>query len=76
MTTTTTPTARGGLRPFERVARIVGGGLVVILGINVALASDGFAIWAWFGVALFGLDFVVTGIRGYCPLYARLGIGR
>lgn len=31
---------------------------------------------AWFGVALLGLDFVVTGIRGYCPLYARLGIGR
>ena len=25
---------------------------------------------------LLGLDFVVTGIRGFCPLYARLGIGR
>ena len=25
---------------------------------------------------LLGLDFLVTGLRGYCPLYARLGIGR
>lgn len=73
MTTTVT---RGGLSPVERIARIIGGGLVAILGITLALAADGFATWAWLGGALLGLDFVVTGVRGYCPLYARLGIGR
>ncbi|MEX0629571.1 MAG: DUF2892 domain-containing protein [Chloroflexota bacterium] len=41
----------------------------------LGFTSGGFATWAWFGAALLGLDFVATGIRGYCPLYARLGIG-
>lgn len=75
MTNTTAP-RRGGLSPRERVLRIAGGGLALILGVVLALASDGFATWAWVGFALLGLDFVVTGVRGYCPLYARLGIGR
>ena len=75
MTNTTTP-RRGGLNARERVVRVAGGGLAAILGVILALASDGFATWAWLGFALLGLDFVVTGIRGYCPLYARLGIGR
>ncbi|MCL4535726.1 MAG: DUF2892 domain-containing protein [Bacteroidetes bacterium] len=55
--------------------------LRVVLGAAVAL----WALWLFFGgevlilrlvclvfVAL-GLDLVVTGIRGYCPLYKRLG---
>ena len=77
MTTTPTPTvARGGLGPIERAVRIAGGGLFTILAVNLALASSGFAAWAWLAAALLGVDVVVTGVRGYCPLYARLGIGR
>jgi hypothetical protein len=67
---------RGGLGPIERAVRIVGGGLVVIIGLNLWLAGGGVTAWAWFGAALLGVDFIVTGVRGYCPLYARLGMGR
>jgi hypothetical protein len=67
---------RGGLGPIERVVRIVGGGLLAIIGLNLWLSVGGPIAWAWLGAALLGLDFVVTGARGYCPLYARLGIGR
>ena len=67
---------RGGLGPTERALRIIGGGLLAIIGLNFWLTSGGLIAWAWFGGALLGLDFVVTGVRGHCPLYARLGIGR
>lgn len=68
--------ARGGLGPLERAVRIVGGVLLALIGLNLWLTTGGFIAWAWLGVALLGADFVLTGIRGYCPLYARLGIGR
>lgn len=68
--------SRGGLGPIERAVRIVGGGLLAIIGLTFWLSGGGPIGWAWFGSALLGLDFGVTGIRGYCPLYARLGIGR
>ena len=39
------------------------------------LLSGGPAVWLLLYVALvaLGVDFVVTGIRGYCPLYKWLG---
>ncbi|MHB8559175.1 MAG: YgaP family membrane protein [Candidatus Acidiferrales bacterium] len=58
----------------ERTLRIALGGAVAF-----------WALWAFFGgttvvwrlvdAAAFalGVDFVVTGIRGYCPLYKQLG---
>jgi hypothetical protein len=67
---------RGGLGPVERALRIVGGTLLATIGLNLWLSGGGPIAWAWFGTALLGLDFVVTGARGYCPLYARLGVGR
>ena len=67
---------RGGLGPIERAIRIGGGAVAVIIGLNLWLAEGGLIAWAWFGAALLGVDFIVTGVRGYCPLYARLGIGR
>lgn len=70
------PVGRGGLGPIERSIRILGGGVLALLALNLWLTTGGFAAWAWFAVALLGLDFVVTGIRGYCPLYARFGKGR
>lgn len=47
-----------------------------VIALNLWLSSSVLAASAWIGAALLGLDFVVTGLRGYCPLYARLGIGR
>ena len=72
----TNSTRLGGLGTVERVIRVVGGGLLAIIALSLWLTSSGLAAWAWIGAALLGLDFVVTGLRGYCPLYARLGIGR
>lgn len=69
-------TSRGGLGPIERAVRIIGGGLLALFAVNLWLTTGGAVAWAWFAVALLGLDFVVTGVRGYCPLYARLGLGR
>jgi hypothetical protein len=71
-----TSSAPGKLGPVERVLRIVGGGLLALIFANLWLTTGGPIAWAWFSAALLGLDFVVTGIRGYCPVYARLGIGR
>jgi hypothetical protein len=71
-----TSSAPGNLGPVERVLRIVGGGLLAVVAAILWSSSSGVAAVAWVGLALLGLDFVVTGVRGYCPLYARLGIGR
>ena len=68
--------ARGGLGPIERIIRILGGGALALFALNFWLTTGGYGAWAWFAAALLGLDFVVTGVRGYCPLYARLGMGR
>jgi drug/metabolite transporter (DMT)-like permease len=58
----------------ERVGRVVIGAAVAVLGVVVLAASPGF--WGLAGALVAiaaGLDFVITGARGYCPLYARLG---
>ena len=58
----------------ERIVRVIGGGLVATT--SVALLVGGSSLWAAgleiAGIAL-GIDFIYTGIRGYCPLYHRLG---
>ena len=60
--------------PQERVARIVVGLVGVIVGIVVLTGSPGAAV-AVLAVllAVAGLDLLVTGALGHCPLYARLG---
>ncbi len=70
------PHRPGRLGAVERVLRIIGGGLLTVVAVILWSSSTGVAALAWIGVALLGVDFVVTGLRGYCPLYARLGIGR
>lgn len=58
----------------ERAGRIVVGAALALLGIVVAV--EGQAFWGWLGALLAvgaGGDLIVTGVRGYCPLYARLG---
>ena len=62
------------LGTVERALRIILGGAVAIAAVALFSTTSGF-IWRLLYVALMalGADFVVTGIRGYCPLYNRLG---
>lgn len=62
------------ITPQERVARIVFG-LVGVVGAVLLLAGSPAAVAAVLAVllGLAGLDLMVTGALGHCPLYARLG---
>jgi hypothetical protein len=62
------------LGTIERVLRVVLGGALAIWALTLFLGGGGI-IWQLLDAALIalGVDFVVTGIRGYCPLYNRLG---
>lgn len=73
------PTARPTWRtvnitPGERLARVVLGvagaavGLVLLIGAASALTGALEAL-----LVLAGLDLVITGTLGHCPLYQRLG---
>ncbi len=61
--------------PAERGLRILGGAAAAIIGLFLLISGPGSVILAVTAVALIllGLDFFVTGITGYCPLYHRLG---
>lgn len=56
---------------LERVIRFVAGALCLALGIALLAlpASGALAIVLWLAVLALGLDLVVTGAVGYCPLY-------
>ena len=58
----------------EWVLRIVLGGALALWAGSLFLGGD-ILVWRIVNVALIalGLDFVVAGNRGYCPLYKRLG---
>ena len=62
------------ITPLERVGRLLVGSIGAIGGF-VLLASSGGVIAAVFAIliALAGLDLVITGALGHCPLYRRLG---
>jgi len=70
-----TLTRRGDLGGRERILRIAAGALAAI-AFALLPGSGGPAVLARLGVATLGVAFVVTGVRGYCPVYARLGLGR
>ena len=58
----------------ERVVRVLGGGLVAALGTYFLLAGSSLLFSAVEVAAIaLGLDFVYTGLTGFCPLYAKLG---
>ncbi|MCX5044053.1 DUF2892 domain-containing protein [Aldersonia sp. NBC_00410] len=60
--------------PTERIARILVGSAGVVGGVLVA--AGGASVWVVVLAAfliLAGLDLVVTGATGHCPLYQRLG---
>jgi hypothetical protein len=58
----------------ERVIRVLGGGLLAAVSLLLLIGGA-----SWWGAALeiagiaLGLDFVYTGLTGYCPLYHKLG---
>lgn len=62
------------ISPTERAARIMLGSLATLAGI-VLLTGAASALAATLEVLLVlaGLDLVITGALGHCPLYARLG---
>ena len=62
------------ITPAERVARVAVGIAGVAAG-TVLLAQAGGAVAVVLEVLLLlaGLDMVVTGALGHCPLYKRLG---
>ena len=62
------------LTPSERAGRVLIGGAAAIAGV-VLLASAGgaLAIVLETLLVLAGLDLLVTGAIGHCPLYAKLG---
>ena len=62
------------ITPAERVARVVIGGLAAIAGaFLMGGAGSTLAVVLELLLVLAGLDLVVTGALGHCPLYARLG---
>ena len=61
---------------WDRVLRVVLGGIVAVTGVLVARGTDVFGYQALaIAAVLLGLDFVVTGAIGFCPLYHKLGRG-
>ena len=62
------------ITPLERIARIAVGAAGAIAGV-ILLASSArpVAIVLEALLVLAGLDLVVTGALGHCPLYHRLG---
>ena len=62
------------ITPAERIGRIVLGGGAALFGV-VLLTSAGSVLAVVLEVLLIGagLDLVVTGALGHCPLYQKLG---
>ena len=62
------------ITPIERAGRIVLGAAAAVLGV-LLLANAGGAVAVVLEVLLVlaGLDLVVTGALGHCPLYRKLG---
>ena len=59
---------------LERAGRITIGGAAAIAGLALLTAASGtLAVVLLALLVLAGLDLVVTGALGHCPLYAKLG---
>ena len=62
------------ITPVERVSRIAVGAAVAIAGVILLASGAGpLATVLEALLVLAGLDLVVTGALGHCPLYHRLG---
>ena len=62
------------ISPAERAGRMVLGGAAALAGfVLLASASAAVAVVLLVLLILSGLDLVVTGALGHCPLYTKLG---
>jgi hypothetical protein len=62
------------ITPTERAARIALGALGALTGVILLTSTSGtLAVALELLLVVAGLDLVVTGALGHCPLYARLG---
>lgn len=62
------------ISPGERAGRIIlglGGAVGGVL--LLAVAASGFAMVLEMLLVISGLDLIITGVTGHCPLYQRLG---
>lgn len=65
---------RVNITPAERIARIILGVVAVTAGtLLLTSVGSGLAIALEILLVLAGLDLVVTGAAGHCPLYQRIG---
>ena len=73
---TTGPTARSrtNITTPERIARVTIGTLAAVAGVvGVVGAGSTLAVVLYLLLVAAGLDLVVTGATGHCPLYQKLG---
>ena len=62
------------ITPAEMAARVVVGGLGALAGVVLLASASGvLAVVLELLLVVAGLDLVITGALGHCPLYARLG---
>lgn len=62
------------ITPTERAARVVVGGLGALAGVVLLASASGvLTVVLELLLVVAGLDLVITGALGHCPLYARLG---
>lgn len=62
------------ITPAERIGRIIVGSLGAATGVGLMLsAGSTVAVILELLLVLAGMDLLVTGATGHCPLYAKLG---
>ena len=62
------------ITPIERAGRIaIGAGAAILGGLLIASGGAVLAVALEALLVLAGLDLVVTGALGHCPLYRKLG---
>jgi hypothetical protein len=62
------------ITPTERIGRVAIGLVAIVVGaILLTSAGSAFAVILEVLLVAAGLDLVVTGALGHCPLYAKLG---
>ena len=62
------------ITPIERVGRIVVGVFCGIAGVILLTSAEGVVVIVLEVLLIAaGLDLVVTGVLGHCPLYHKLG---
>ena len=59
----------------ERIVRVVGGGVLAAMALVFLIGGSSLLLSLVEVAAIaLGLDFVYTGLTGFCPLYRKLGL--